>query len=384
MDAYDVDGDGVQEVLVTFRNWNTRGTNALMVFQLLGDFFGPFTAFSTEFFDDQNLLETSGDIYNVHSHDVNKDGSPEFSAVEWEGSGIIAVFYQSTGVDQYQMVNKVNTFVGDEGALGSFLPWDIDGDGTEEFMLAGSVGIVYVVTVPNGDVTQITGASFNPIHEYVDQIRGAAIGDFDDDGNVDLLIAGSYNEKIFRVEYKGSGSITDASSYNFTTVYDDPNAGRYYYIAFPQDRKSLRDGQTLTDMDGDGKRELVFTDQEDPIGDDTKYITVLEEDVAVSVPVPNLASLPKTFELRQNYPNPFNGETTIWFGMTRAGNVSLKVYNTLGKEIRTIMNEYKNVGSYEVTWDGKDHSGIDVVSGVYVYKLVSGNSQISKTMSLIR
>ena len=343
-----------------------------------------YTAFGTELFDDQNLLETSGNIYNVHSHDVNRDGTPEFSAVQWEGSGIVAVFYQSTGADQYQMVNKVNSFAGDAGALGSFLPWDIDGDGIEEFMMAGSDGIVYVVPVPNGDVTQITGSSFNPITEYVSQIRGAAIGDFDDDGNVDYLIAGSFNEKIFRIEYKGSGSITDANSYDFTTVYDDPNAGRYYYIAFPQDRKSRRDGQTLVDMDGDGKRELVFTDQQDPIGDDTKYITILEADVAVSVPLPDPASLPKSFELRQNYPNPFNSETTIWYGITRAGNVTLKIYNTLGEEIRTLVNEYKEIGSYEMTWEGKDKSGIDVVSGVYVYKLVSGNSQTSKTMSLIR
>jgi hypothetical protein len=215
-------------------------------------------------------------------------------------------------------------------------------------------------------------------------VRGAAIGDFDDDGLVDFFIAGSFNKKIFRVEYKGSGSITDANSYDFTTVYDDANAGRYYYIAFPQDRKSQRDGQTLVDMDGDGKRELVFTDQSDALGDATNYITILEADIAVSVEIPDISSLPESFELHQNYPNPFNPETIIRYDIPRAGYVRISVYNMLGEVIRTLVNGHKSLGSHEVRWNGKDDSGNQVVSGVYVYTIESGNFKKSRKMTLLK
>ncbi len=387
MDVYDVDGDGRQEVVMGFREWNGAG-NRLMIFSLLGDFLGAFTTFTEEFFDETNLRETDGNFYNVNIHDVNNDGTPEISAVEWEGGdGIIAVFYQSTGTDQYSMVHKIVTngfTVGEAGALGSFLPWDIDGDGIEEFMFAGSEGKVYIITVPNGDVSQITDSNFKSILAYPDQVRGASIGDFDDDGLVDFMIAGSFNDKIFRVEYNGGADVTALASYDTSTVYSDPTSGRYYYVSFPQDRHALRDGQTLLDMDGDDKRELVFGDQEEGNGEDSAYLTILEADIAVSVKLSNISSLPKGFALHQNYPNPFNPETVIRYEIPRAGNVSIKVYNLLGSEIATLVDDYKGLGHHEVTWNGKNNQGVRPASGVYVYTIISGEFRQSKKMTLLK
>jgi len=167
-------------------------------------------------------------------------------------------------------------------------------------------------------------------------------------------------------------------------IYDDPSAGRYYYIAFPQDRKALRDGQTLIDMDGDGLRELVFTDQNDPIGDETNYITILEGDNVVRVEIPDIASLPDGFELHQNYPNPFNPETVIRYDIPRAGQVRLTIYNMLGEEIATLVDVYQGIGSHHVTWNGKDNLGNPVPSGVYVYAIVSGGFKKSRQMTLLK
>ncbi len=385
MDVYDVDGDGTNEVVVLFRAWNNGG-NAIMIFSLLGDFIGSFTSFAPEFFDDQNLSETDGNIYNVNVHDVNKDGTPEISAMLWEGGdGITAVFYQASGADQYQMVNKVvGPFNLDDGALGSFLPWDVDGDGIEEFLLGGTIGDFIVATVPNGDVTQFSASNFKVLFTYPKEVRGAAVGDFDGDGLVDYLIAGSFNKKIFRIEYNGGTDVTSAASYDTSTVYSDPNAGRYYYIAFPQDRKSLRDGQTLTDMDGDGLKEIVFTDQEESVLDSSVYVTILESDVAVRVELKTEKNLPRNFTLKQNYPNPFNPETMIEYEIPRAGNVNLSVYNVLGEKIATLVDEYKGLGSHSVVWNGKDKSGNQVPSGVYIYTLVSGDVKIAKQLTIVK
>lgn len=71
------------------------------------------------------------------------------------------------------------------------------------------------------------------------------------------------------------------------------------------------------------------------------------------------------YSLKQNYPNPFNPETKIDYGISRPGVVNLKIYNVLGQEIMTLVNEYKNAGNYSVIF----HPGNRLTSGVYLYKL---------------
>lgn len=90
-------------------------------------------------------------------------------------------------------------------------------------------------------------------------------------------------------------------------------------------------------------------------------------------------SNPVTFYLSQNYPNPFNPQTVIGFKLPVSGNVLLKVYNLLGKEVATLVNEYKPAGSYEINFDASTLS-----SGIYFYKLVTGSFSETKKMILLR
>jgi hypothetical protein len=91
---------------------------------------------------------------------------------------------------------------------------------------------------------------------------------------------------------------------------------------------------------------------------------------------------PNEFQLNQNYPNPFNPETTISYQLAVNGDVTLKIYDMLGQEVRTLINENKPVGYHSVVWNGTDNSGRQVSSGVYFYQLQSGNniSQIKKLL----
>jgi photosystem II stability/assembly factor-like uncharacterized protein len=88
---------------------------------------------------------------------------------------------------------------------------------------------------------------------------------------------------------------------------------------------------------------------------------------------------PKGFSLLQNYPNPFNPSTTIQFSLPRTSNVTLKVFNTLGQQVATLVNEEKAAGSYKVDWNAESFS-----SGVYFYRLTSGDYVDTKKMLLIR
>ncbi|MBX7152479.1 fibronectin type III domain-containing protein [bacterium] len=82
-----------------------------------------------------------------------------------------------------------------------------------------------------------------------------------------------------------------------------------------------------------------------------------------------ISELPKEFSLKQNYPNPFNPTTQIRYAIPKQGRVSLKVYNVLGHEVRTLEDGFKETGVYDKTWDGKDILGRSAASGIYVYRL---------------
>ena len=88
-----------------------------------------------------------------------------------------------------------------------------------------------------------------------------------------------------------------------------------------------------------------------------------------------IVGTPKEFKLSQNYPNPFNPSTTISFDMPKDGFVSLKVYNTSGKEVANLVNETRSAGYYSVSFNASALS-----SGIYYYRLESNG--ISKTMKM--
>ncbi|MDR3610592.1 MAG: T9SS type A sorting domain-containing protein, partial [Ignavibacteriaceae bacterium] len=88
--------------------------------------------------------------------------------------------------------------------------------------------------------------------------------------------------------------------------------------------------------------------------------------------------VPLNFNLSQNYPNPFNPSTVINYSIPRAGLVSLKIYDILGREIRTLLNENKTPGNYSVNFNAHGLS-----SGVYFYRLTMGTySDVKKLMLL--
>ncbi|MDQ3019998.1 MAG: T9SS type A sorting domain-containing protein [Bacteroidota bacterium] len=89
--------------------------------------------------------------------------------------------------------------------------------------------------------------------------------------------------------------------------------------------------------------------------------------------------IPKDFSLSQNYPNPFNPETVISYQLAVNSFVTLKVYDVIGKEVITLVNEKKSAGKYSVEFDGSNLS-----SGIYFYKIESGKFVHTKRMILLK
>jgi photosystem II stability/assembly factor-like uncharacterized protein len=136
---------------------------------------------------------------------------------------------------------------------------------------------------------------------------------------------------------RGAGTTTEAQSYSFL---DKSAVGKVQYC--------------LKQIDFDGQFE---------------YSNIIEVD----------AGLPKVFALEQNYPNPFNPTTVISYQLPVAGNVSLKVYDVLGREVMTLVNGRQDAGAYNFTLNAASLS-----SGVYFYRLQSGNFVQTKKMMLVK
>ena len=95
-------------------------------------------------------------------------------------------------------------------------------------------------------------------------------------------------------------------------------------------------------------------------------------------------TLPDAYVLEQNYPNPFNPKTSISFSVGNDAYVNLVVYNLLGEVVNVLVDEFRAAGDYTVDWNGNDLSGRTVSSGVYFYKLTSGDYTETRKMMLMK
>jgi len=86
----------------------------------------------------------------------------------------------------------------------------------------------------------------------------------------------------------------------------------------------------------------------------------------------------------KNFPNPFNLTTTFNYSLSKSSPVRLTVYNTVGQELVTLVNEVQAEGRYSITWDGRDKSGSPLTSGVYLYRLVSAGLSETRKMILAK
>lgn len=98
-----------------------------------------------------------------------------------------------------------------------------------------------------------------------------------------------------------------------------------------------------------------------------------------------IALVPAEFALMQNYPNPFNPETNIRYNLPEAAKVKIVVYDQLGRQVRTLLdNQQQNAGYFSVLWNGRDDAGQQVASGLYIYKITASGQALSRKMVLLK
>jgi len=247
---------------------------------------------------------------------------------------------------------------------------DIDGDGSMEIVVGGWSAVPNNFFVLKPDLFEILKsynvATLKPQLGESGRLNGGSVGDIDQDGKMDIVF-GSRGATpigaIVRIEYQG-GDIGDSASYTYQTIDS---------LLVTSDGQRF-DIVKIANIDDDEYLEVIYTD-----GNQINRVplAIMDFDPGVSV---NEEIIPNEFYVSQNYPNPFNPSTTIQFGLNKQTEVSLKIYDILGREIVTLINnEVKSAGTYDVTFNASV-----LASGTYIYKLTANNQTISKKMNLIK
>lgn len=166
-------------------------------------------------------------------------------------------------------------------------------------------------------------------------------------------------------------------------------------LAFADDRMDVltyRNGSTFNvliySLDGTtlpaGNQQLLTVETGEEIALNEIAMASPEGDLASVELLAAATTLPEGYVLYQNYPNPFNPETQIAFDLPAAGAVRLDIFNVLGQQVLSLYDGVLPAGTHTLTWNGRDRSGQSVSSGVYLYRLATDQTVLTRKMMLLK
>lgn len=211
---------------------------------------------------------------------------------------------------------------------------------------------------------------------YTDQIYGQ---NFYGDPSLRIYLASPSRVQLDAPEnYSPGGSVTC-----HVTLDGQPVAGCPVTVAWGNSRYEtvVSDGGgavSITFSENDTSTVIVTTLVDGAVGGRA----VLQPSITADAGDDNLT--PHQFELRQNYPNPFNPSTTITFTLTRRQQVTLEIYDILGRIVTRLVEGVQESGEHQVEWMGSDRDGHAVASGVYLYRIVSEEGTSCRKMTLVK
>ena len=327
---------------------------------------------------------------SIYSYYPAKNGLGGFSINDFDLDGKTDIVFgtvkgdvgviETQGEHQYQVVwqSKVETY----NAYLHFWTNDIDGNGKPEFWVGGDafyngVGITrFTCFETNGNNSYVPIAKIDMIGIFSFFAGNCFAKDIDKDGKQELFICLDGIVLIF----KFTGSI-NSHSYNLLFAkrrdMDMINQNSVIY------------GATLYNITGDSKDELIIDMDQvvEGLGLRT-FSRIYTLDLTMGIKRESEV-IPKTTDLYQNYPNPFNSSTIITYQLPANSYVTLKVYDVLGKEVATLVNEIKTAGSYTIKFSAKggSASGGDaglLNSGMYFYTIKAGAYKSTRKMLLMK
>lgn len=431
--VYDFDGDGKDELITA--NYDNVG-------YVLGvsDEFPGFGSWQIEGGDPANTY-ANGSIWHAIPADYDGDGTEEIVVHHYDSYGIWSI--EPTGADTYtypdmNQAGYYNTYMAQDGvAYMGIAAVDVDNDGNDEIagVVYGGDNIYEValldlqttddgVQVWDNDPVQV-GIITEDLYSLAGNTAGSIWGmdtyDFDEDGFGEIYLGGAAGYNIIKLTYNGSGDVLDKGSYTPEIVFE--GAEKQFFNVDYYDSLGVIDtvrGESPFvskvfaggDLNGNGKKEILASYQS--VADSITYrfftynadsgsyfrdsTVMIASDQAVNMRVLEWDATngfvdagqlevvtPDDYVLNQNYPNPFNPSTQISFTLPLNNKISLKVFDILGNEVKTLIDGQELAkGQHSVQWNGTNNSGTKVASGTYIYTLKFGNFQKSSKMVLLK
>jgi len=187
--------------------------------------------------------------------------------------------------------------------------------------------------------------------------------DLTGDGIVEFYVLGYAGSSD---NYRQSFRIMDIT--NGSTIFEK-NDENYYY-SYP----------VIWDVDNDGKLDCTFSRYDYPDYTGYNYFVF---DTGVTTGIEHNPVVSLNFKLKQNYPNPFNPSTTIAYSLSKAGNVSIDIFDISGKLISNLFSGFRTRGNHQIIWNARNFSGNKVASGTYFYQInYNGNKSVKKMLLL--
>lgn len=349
------------------------------------------------------LTQTRGDWWSASWGDYDNDGRLDVFISNWGGNNAL---YKNNG--NWNFAHIGNDTISNEAGMNAITGWgDMDNDGDLDMYVSQSYGSVPRNNLMYKNMKMETGtASFQRIDAGAvtndgGWTYGFAWGDYDRDGDLDIFCAKTFNENelngLFRndnsngnkwVEFKCEGVTTNRSAIGTKIKLKATINGQSVWQMREIDGQNGYCTQTLEQHFGLGNAAVIDSLKiEWQSGNTNVYTNVAVnkfykaiEGQSNLVGVSNNTSIqPKEFKLNQNFPNPFNPATTISFTLPKKDFAAIKIYDSTGKEVSSLINEVKPAGYYEVSFNGSELS-----SGVYFYKLITSNYTETKNMILLK
>lgn len=414
-DAGDVDNDGKTEVIMANNGSGSSADAAIVLHCVDGTLDSGFPTFKAEVYLRNNMGWGGSPWGSVYGGDTDGDGYKEAIFMVWDHLQLFFVEYISEdSVETYQ-TPQLDTLRQDAVFYNNIGIADLDGDGDDEIIgvTYSSTPRVFVLNMPAGDLSQFDmndPTQISTIKTVTAQF-GGEIGDPNGDGKFDFMMADYRRSKISALTLTGTDPMAPSSWTPSEAFYDDswvpkpsmseydtttgthptdPNQSEYdYYLYHWNDGvHSLTDGSfavhQLNDYDKDGKKELWINTLQSPFSD-SWFIIAEATQTGVEISKWKIIK-PEDYKLEDAYPNPFNMNCTIKYTLPLDKAVSVKIYNMLGQEVKTLIdNKFQLKGNHEISWDGTNNLGNIVASGTYIYSLEVGKHvQQTKRMTLLK
>jgi hypothetical protein len=226
---------------------------------------------------------------------------------------------------------------------GSIVVGDFDGDGDNDLITTGASEDT-VVLLRNG-------GNFNFAPEKIGDhgMRGIVVLDYDNDGDLDFVTCNRNLEQFGVTVFLNDG-----------TGHFTKKRNCFYPFASGQPR-----GMVAADFDLDGKTDIAVTTV------DSLFVlyNLGGLNATTGVREPAATETPEGFAISQNYPNPFNPSTRIEYVLPAQSHVAITIYNILGQEVASLLDEDQMGGRHSVEWNGRSTRGVPVSSGVYFYRI---------------